>query len=372
MGDDKGVSRRGFVKGGGVAALALGVGCESDAERPAEPAPIEPVVVDAEPVPEGMAAVGIVHRDDVEGALRRAIALAGGINEILPGDTVFIKPNAVHGSAGGQPGIVTDLDVLRAVVRIVKERRPGKVTVGDRSARPFATDVVFSQTGLRDAALEAGADDVFEAPRDSAEPDEWVLMQPNDYESTWGDDGGVLAMKRIIDADHLIDLATCKNHRWAAFSLSMKNLIGAIGDSSRNPMHYNEGDPDRLSQDIAILNQLFTPLISIIDARHALINGGPEGVLGDRVAVSPGLMLAGKDRVALDAAGAAILKMELSRTQVDQPDELHAFLTSTDVFDLPQIVHGGALGIGIARPEDILLRFDDVAEAAALAALLQA
>ncbi len=114
--------------------------------------------------------------------------------------------------------------------------------------------------------------------------------------------GGILAMRKILEADHFIDLPVCKNHRWAAISLSMKNLIGAIGDESRDPIHYTEGDADRISRDIAILNGAFRPLISIVDARAALINGGPEGVGADRVTVNPGLIFASRDRVALDAA----------------------------------------------------------------------
>ena len=37
------------------------------------------------------------------------------------------------------------------------------------------------------------------------------------------------------------------------------------------------------TRDIAILNQAFAPLISILDARDALLNGGPEGTGDDAV-----------------------------------------------------------------------------------------
>jgi uncharacterized protein (DUF362 family) len=363
------LTRRRFVLAAGAALGALGSACGDDADSPAAEEPFADEVV---PVPAGKAAVGLVGGDDVDAAVRRAIALAGGINEIQPGDTVFIKPNAVHGAVVGLPGIVTSAAVLGAVIRAVRRYKPGRVVVGDRPSRLFDSAFVFEHSGLREAALAAGADEVYEAPRPSADPSAWVLVQPPKFEETWAAQGGILAMRRILEADHFIDLPICKNHRWAAFSLSMKNLIGAIGDDSRDPMHYTEGDPDRLSRDIAILNQAFSPLISIVDARDSVINGGPEGVLSDRVLASPGLVLACRERVALDAAGAAILKHELARAEVPSPDELHALLTSTPVWSLPQIVHGVERGLGVSGADAVELRFEGVAAAVEIEAMFRA
>jgi uncharacterized protein (DUF362 family) len=122
-----------------------------------------------------------------------------------------------------------------------------------------------------------------------------------------------------------------------------------------------------LSRDIAILNQMFSPGMCVLDARAALINGGPEGVLGDRVQTSPGLMAASRDRIALDALGAALIQLELSRTAVSTPDEVHAFLTSgVRPWDVPQVVHGIERGLGVASAEDVRLRFENVPDAAEL------
>jgi hypothetical protein len=107
-------------------------------------------------VPPGKATVAIVGATDIESAVRRAIALAGGIDEISAGQTVFIKPNAVHGDVAGMPGVITSFEVLSAVVRVVKERG-ARVIVGDRSARQAGTsDSVFQSSGLTAAMLARG------------------------------------------------------------------------------------------------------------------------------------------------------------------------------------------------------------------------
>ncbi|MEK6606688.1 MAG: DUF362 domain-containing protein [Myxococcota bacterium] len=369
------LTRREFLEATGAAAslAALGLGCDDPAggvTRDQGGAAVADGGADGGEdlsIPQGKAVVGIAHRDNVEEAVRRAITLAGGLTIIEAGQTVFIKPNAVHPYVQGFSGVVTSSAVLAAVVRAVKERKPSRIVVGDRSARGFSTDLAFSNTGLRDAALEAGADEVFAALPPADAPDDWLLLQPPAWEETWKEKGGILAMRRIVESDHLIDLPVCKDHRWAVFSLSMKNLIGAVGDDSRDFMHYKSRMPNRLSRDVAILNQMFTPTLSIIDAWDSVINGGPEGILGDAVRVEPRLILASRDRLALDAAGASLLALELGRTKVPQPDEAYAFLTAgKSPWSLPQIVHGVERGLGVDGPNRAILRFDDVADAAAL------
>jgi uncharacterized protein (DUF362 family) len=323
-------------------------------------------------LPPGRSAVAIVGASDVERAVRRAIELAGGIDEIGAGQTVFIKPNAVHGSVAGMPGVITGFEVLGAVVRLVKERG-ARVIVGDRSARQVGTsESVFRMSGLTTAMLAAGADEVYPAPRPIDDPSAWVLVQPPRYQETWAAAGGILAMRKILEADHLIDVPVCKNHRWAAFSLAMKNFIGAIGDDSRDPLHFRVGDADRLGRDIAILNQAFRPLVCVLDALTAVVNGGPEGVGPDRVATTPRLVMASRDRVALDAAGISLIKHQLARTAVPAPDVLHSYTTTTPAWSSHQIRHAIERGLGASGPADVQLRFDSVAIAAELEAMYRA
>lgn len=300
---------------------------------------------------------------EIDPAVRRAITLAGGLDAIQAGQTVFIKPNAVHPFSVGEPGIVTSGAVLASVVALVKERG-AKVIVGDRSARGFASAITLNDTGLAEAAEKAGADEIYGAPLPMDEPDAWILTQPPGWEATWEPVGGILAMRKILEADHFINVAVCKNHRWAGFSLTLKNLIGAVGDDSRDRMHYVSRDAVGLSNDIVTLNGAFSPLMNVIDATTCIVNGGPEGILGDEVTTKPGLILASRDRVALDALGAALIQEEQSRVEVEKPDEMQSLLKSTSAWKLPQIARAVEVGLGASGPEAVSLRLEGLVESA--------
>lgn len=331
---------------------------------------------DSGPPADGNIVVSVVKMSDLDAAVAKAVELAGGIEEIQAGQTVFIKPNAVSDRAVGTMAIRTNPEVLASVVRLVKQRNPGRITVGDRSARSFPnTAQVFEATGLGQAALDAGADEIFPAQSPAQAPEEWVLLQPPRFEETWDAAGGVYAMKRIIEADHLINVPTCKNHQFALFSLAMKNFIGAIGDSSRDPLHYLDSfgsDFDPLSRDIALLNQLFSPLISIIDATTVLVNGGPGGDGANSVRTEPGLIFASKDRVALDAAAVSLIKLELGRTDVASPDRSQSVLRDTPAWELPQIAHAVDIALGALGPDGVTLAFHEVPDSADIEAIFRA
>jgi uncharacterized protein (DUF362 family) len=325
---------------------------------------------------DGRVKVAIVRNNaDLDAAVARAVQLAGGIDAIQPGQSVFIKVNAVSDRSLDTPGIRTSNEVMAAVVRLVKQRNPGRIVVGDRSARQFDSTQVFQNAGIEAAALAAGADEVYMAPSSSADPDAWMLVQPPGYESTWQSAGGILVMRKIVESDHLINVPACKNHRYALFTLSMKNFIGAIGDSSRDPLHFAEtiasADFQPIGRDIAVLNQPFSPLINVIDATTALINGGPQGDGADAVRTSPGLILASRDRVALDALAVSLIKLELGRTDVPQPDASHDSLVATGPFPLPQIVEAGMRGIGATTEGEVALLFEDVPDASEIEAIFR-
>jgi uncharacterized protein (DUF362 family) len=180
-------------------------------------------------------------------------------------------------------------------------------------------------------------------------------------------------MRRILEADHLVNVPTCKDHRYALFTLSMKNFVGAIGDSSRDPLHFADtfgGNFENIGRDIAVFNQLFSPLINVLDATTALVCGGPQGDGADAVRTTPGLVLASSDRVALDAAGVSLIQHELESASVPTPDAAYPVLRRERAWALPQIVNAAALGVGVGSADAVDLRFEGVD--AALAAAIEA
>ena len=75
-----------------------------------------------------------VEGDRVEDAVREAIELAGGLEAAIPpGSSVLIKPNVVSPSRSGS-GKITDARVTQAVAKVVLERHPGRVIIGEGSS----------------------------------------------------------------------------------------------------------------------------------------------------------------------------------------------------------------------------------------------
>ena len=85
----------------------------------------------------------------IEEMTREAIRLSGGLAWLIhPGDKVLIKPNIVDPEPPGV-GEITDVRVVKAVVKIVNEIAPGNVEiiVGEGSPREMDYELKFSSRG---------------------------------------------------------------------------------------------------------------------------------------------------------------------------------------------------------------------------------
>ena len=97
---------------------------------------------------QGISEMAIVQSDsptvadaEVEAMVRQAVALAGGLEDIIePGDTVVIKPNLVW-DARPEFGHVTDPIVTRAVVRLAQEAGAGQVLIRVEACGICRTDL---------------------------------------------------------------------------------------------------------------------------------------------------------------------------------------------------------------------------------------
>ena len=87
--------------------------------------------------PNHKALVGIARGSSIEDAVKSAVALAGGLDFIKPGQTVLIKPN-VTGAA--KFPTTTNPEVLYAVIKLVADRGPKQIYVSDRSFSPAFSD----------------------------------------------------------------------------------------------------------------------------------------------------------------------------------------------------------------------------------------
>jgi uncharacterized protein (DUF362 family) len=262
--------------------------------------------------------------------VRNAIDLLG-INPVA-GKRVFLKPN--FNSADPAPGS-THPDVLIALVTALQGMGAQKITVGDRSGMGD-TRQVMDQIGVFKLAEEIG----FEAlVFDELMPEDWVMIQPPG--GHWKK--GFPFARPCLEAEALVQTCNLKTHRYGGhFTLSLKNSVGMV--AKRHP----HGDHDFMQElhssshqrrMIAEINAAYAPALIVLDGIEAFISGGPD--VGERV--TPEVILAGTDRIALDTAGIALLRFFGCKTEAGRGK----------IFEQEQIARAVELGLGVDHPEKI-------------------
>jgi len=243
------------------------------------------------------------------------------LKEIKKGDSVLVKPNI--NSDDVYPG-TTRPEGLKELIKLLK-RKGAKVTVGDMSSAFWSHTSVCSETvGLKQVC------DSEKVPLTFFDDGEWVNVKipGTSLKSIW-------LTSELCKHKHLINLAVLKTHRMADFTLSLKNLMGLLHMRTRMRMHAR-----LLKQRIGEFNKALNPLVNIIDGTKCFIDGGPDkGELR-----SPGVILASKDRVALDVNCIRILQELGSKP-----------LKNLNPWTHPQIKHAVKHGIGVSKDADIKL-----------------
>ena len=291
--------------------------------------------------------VALVRATDRLQGVRRALDL-WGINPV-EGRTVFVKPN--FNSADPAPGS-THADTLRALVERLWAMGAQSITLGDRSGMGDTRGVMQAK-GIFDLGSELGFETIV---FDELGAEDWV---PADAPGSHWRRGFSLA-RPAVEAQAIVQTCNLKTHRFGGhFTLSLKNSVGlaaksvpGVGYNYMTELH-NSADQRRM---IAEINAAYTPALIVLDGVEAYTSGGPD--VGNKV--EAGIILAGVDRIAVDAVGVAILR-QLGTT---------AEVRGGRVFEQEQIARAVELGLGVAQPEAINLLADD-AEGRAYAAGLR-
>jgi len=295
----------------------------------------------------GSAQVALVKTRDRAEGVRRALALLG-LNA-FSNKNVLLKPN--FNSAHSTPGS-THEDVLRALIQELRERGARAITVADRSGMA-ATRGVMEQKGVFTMAEELDFETlVF----DELEKEQWVMMQPP--HSHWR--SGFPFARPILEADAVVQTCCLKTHRFGGhFTISLKNSVGMVGKrvpgDSWDYMGELHASPDQRLM-IAEINIAYTPALIVLDGVEAFVNRGPES--GKRVWAE--VVLAGTDRVAIDAVGVALLRSFGTTPQVSKGP----------IFQQEQIARAVELGLGADGPGKIQFVTGD-GESEAYAARIQ-
>lgn len=262
----------------------------------------------------------------------------------LSGKMVAIKAN--YNSADAYPAS-THPDTLAAIVDSLKGAG-AKLVLAERSGMGDTRDVL-EEIGVMELARQKGFDVTV---LDELKSNGWITVKPE--KSHWK--RGFLFPKVFSESDAIEAIVqTCclKTHRYGGhFTLSLKNSVGMVAkydpDDGYNYMAELHSSKYQ-RQMIAEINTAYTPEFVIMDAIKGFSRGGPDtGTL-----IEPGIMMASNDRVALDAAGVAVIRLYGTE----------AIVSKGSIFGQEQIARAAELGLGAGGADEIeIVPVNDMAQ----------
>ena len=273
--------------------------------------------------------VAIIRTTDRKDGVARAMALLNPTG--MAGKQVVIKPN--FNTAGAAPA-GTDNATLAQLVTELQERDARSITLGESSGPPNTGEVMVEK-GIPDMASDMGFDVV---NYDEMPDSDWVHFQPSG--THWPE--GFHLPRHVVDAEYNVTTCCLKTHgSGGVFTMSIKVSVGLTPKPIRRGMHRS---PD-MRRMIAELNQGYTPQLIVMDGIEAFTDGGPS-----RGTLKQGnVVVAGTDRVAVDAVGLAILK-ELGSNDA---------IMGTPIFQQEQMARAVEIGLGVSGPDQIELVSDN-------------
>ena len=286
-------------------------------------------------------------------AVKKSVDLLGGVScFIKPLSSVLVKPNVLMAEPP-EIGVTTHPEVLRAVIRLLKEIGC-KIFVGDSPSvwGKYIDNVeqVYKTTGVTDVCTQEGVELV--------KFDKKVWNKKIPYTS-WLD-----------KCDHLVNVPKFKTHGLTLLTAGVKNLFGLVPGTYKTELHKNFFQIDRFSEMLIDIYQRASPSLTIIDGVIAMEGDGPSssGVLRNA-----GIIVSSSDCVAIDTVLATIMgidplcvptikearKRKLSGTDLDSIDVLGDAISSVKgrAFKLPRTSRMVAFPEIIANIAKKLIRY---------------
>jgi uncharacterized protein (DUF362 family) len=296
----------------------------------APPAPTAPPTVSSTPLaPSGVA---VLHTTDRVAGVPAVLGMLGFAPGWLRDKQVVLKAN--YNSADPPPGS-TSTDTLKALVQQLQAWGAAGITLVERSGMGD-TRQVLTQRGVLALAKKLDFDVVV---LDELKASGWVKLKGAHWRR------GFLFPRVVQNADVVVQTCCLKTHRFGGhFTMSLKNSVGMVAKydpaDGYNYMSELHSSPDQRRM-IAEINAAYKPALVLLDGITAFVSGGPD----QGKTAQAGVLLAGRDRIAIDAAGVAVLRHLGTTAEVSQGA----------VFGLAQIARAVQLGLGVASAQAMRL-----------------
>ncbi len=229
---------------------------------------------------------------EIEASVRKAIELAGGLpDKIKSGDTVIIKPNIVSPNPP-ESAVNTDPIVCKVIANMVREKG-AKPIIAESSGVGISTEESMQAAGY--GRLREQGYQVIDLKKEGTETVKVPVPKGKKLKE-------VSLPKVVVEAKAIIDVPKMKTHDQTQVTLALKNMKGILPDTFKRKLHTTFG----IFQGVADLMTVAKPDLSVVDGIIAMEGLGP--VFGDPVEM--GLIIAGKDPVAVDAVTSEIMGFE--------------------------------------------------------------
>jgi len=245
------------------------------------------------------------------------------------GKNVVLKPN--FNTADPAPGS-THNDTLRSLVLALQQLGAEEITLAERSGPGDSTRSVMEKKGIFKLAQGLGFSIV---NLEEVGPEGWRQMEPT--KSHWSE--GFHFPRIYLEAESIVQTCCLKTHAYGGhFTLSLKNSVGLV--PLKGYPYVSELHSSRYQrQMIAEINTAYAPDLVVLDGVEAFVDGGPD----QGTKVESDVLLAGTDRVAIDAVGVAILRLLGTTPEVSQGA----------IFEQEQIARAAELGLGVSSAKQI-------------------
>lgn len=205
----------------------------------------------------------------------------------VKGKKVLIKPNILSDSKE-EKNITTNPLVVKAVIKIVKERGAELVWCGDSPGMP-GPKFRGEGCGIWKVVEETGA--VWADFSDGAKP------------TVFWNNVKAPQCRFVSEADIVISVCKMKTHQLMYATGAVKNMFGTIPGLNKSPMHLYARSPENFAKLLLSIYRTHVPEYSVMDAIISMEGAGPaNGTLRQT-----GLLLASSSALALDKAEAMIM-----------------------------------------------------------------
>lgn len=217
--------------------------------------------------------VSIVRGSSIESSVRKAVELVGGMQgRVKKWDRIIIKVSLDEAKPSGS-GLVTNVEVVRALVHLAKEAGARRITVADGSLKT-STWKAFEAAGYNKMAREEG-----------------VILKDLDSDYIWrawlpeGDGYKKYSVATtVLNCEVFINVPVIKIEDKESPSLSLKNLLGIMCDKwAKKRLPKGE----KLDELIVDMNSIRQSDLVVIDgtAYDGMIIAGNDPVSTDTVAI---------------------------------------------------------------------------------------